>query len=348
MENELKQRIEGLLKNSDMSHESALEVLRAIVLEEDYRTGYFRESVNLHEELANRLELLKKGTPKVQDFTTGFPQFDEKFGGFNKGELIVLGGRPGMGKTRLLVHFAQVIGEKKKVVFYSLEQNLRQLVDRFICSLGGYRMYALSKSNISNEQAEELEKSLVGKVPGNVIINDSSVVSIGSLKAHIIDSIVKSGAELIILDYIQLIGGLRYRQNREIEMSMLCRELKNIARNYNVCIVIASQLSRGVEMRGGDKRPMLADLRDSGAIEQDADKVLLLYSAQYYGIDADEEGNSTDNINTIIIAKNRNGPIGDFNIEVEPGTGACIPKDDEFKNFNNDLRGLLGEDWAPF
>ncbi|MBK6953811.1 MAG: DnaB-like helicase C-terminal domain-containing protein [Crocinitomicaceae bacterium] len=154
--------------------------------------------------------------------------------------------------------------------------------------------------------------------------------------------------KIIVVDYLQLMGSHRNRYNRETEMSIISRALKNIARDLNVCVIAASQLSRSVETRGGDKRPYLSDLRESGAIEQDADKVIFLYRGNYYGLIEDENGMPTDGIAELIVAKNRSGTLDNIRMSIDSEFTRFTDLDSADLNrkffFKNDRLNSLKED----
>ena len=161
----------------------------------------------------------------------------------------------------------------------------------------------------------------------------------------------EKGVKVIFVDYLQLLNSTRYRNNRELEIGYISRELKNIARELTICVVATSQLSRSVEQRGGERKPILSDLRESGSIEQDADKVIFLYRPTYYGIVLDEDGNSTQYLMELILAKNRNGPLTTIRLRHDPQFTSFVPFDPEHfslpKGRLDEIEGESEED-VPF
>ena len=179
-------------------------------------------------------------------------------------------------------------------------------------------------------------------------ISDQPSKSLQVLRERCKKHIEEDGVKVIFIDYIQLISSDRYRHNREMEMSYVSRELKNIAREFNVLLIASSQLSRMVETRGGDKRPILSDLRESGSIEQDADKVFFLYRPEYYGFLLDEDGNTTDGITELILAKNRSGSLDRIQYARDTNYTRIISVNDHLERFsiNRDRLEELGD--TPF
>ena len=250
---------------------------------------------------------------------TGFNDFDKKTNGFAKGELVIFGGRPGMGKTALFVQMALTMARaENNVAYFTLDLNNDLLVLRFLTALTGFSAQQIRSGTLSAEEKLVLEQCLNDLSKSSICIDDNPT-HILQLKEKCRQLHSEGKLDVLIVDYIQLLNGTSYRNggNREMEVSTICRELKNIAREFDVCVIAASQLSRAVENRGGDKRPMLSDLRESGAIEQDADKVVFVYRPEYYKISEDEDGNSLLNTMELILAKNRNGLVCNSALEIK-------------------------------
>jgi len=251
---------------------------------------------------------------------TGFKDLDQLTGGLPIGQLIVLGARPAMGKSSFLISVltnAIKNGIANPIAFFSLEMSAQKTM-----------LLLLSKlSEISYQMlvSKELPKLLLDEIQEKTKIVNNANISIEENCFTIEDIITQThflvkekGVQLILIDYLQLIKVKSRRDSsREAEVAKLCRELKALARKYNIAILVTSQLSRAVESRGGDKRPQLFDLRESGAIEQDADKVLFLHRPEYYGITEDMLGESTIGIAEIIVAKNRDGAMDTIKLKFE-------------------------------
>jgi len=251
----------------------------------------------------DRIDKLQQG--ELKPIGTKFEQFDEKFGGFNGGDLIILAGRPSMGKTALGVQIAeQIQTAEKSALIFSCEMSNGQLIDRVIA--GNSR---ISSKRLFREAAmhEEDWDRLMASVPKlqdmNIYLDDTAVtLDDMAVKARAVKR--KHGLGLIVIDYLQLMSGNERLTNREQEISAISRGLKKMAKDLDVPVIALSQLSRKVEERQ-DKRPIMSDLRESGAIEQDADMILFVYRDDYYNPDSAHKGTAE-----IINAKNRNGDTG--------------------------------------
>ena len=244
---------------------------------------------------------------------TGFTQLDKLTAGWQPSDMIIVAARPAMGKTAFVLSMARNIAveHKQAVAVFSLEMSSTQLVTRLISSESGISSEKLRKGELSETEFATLHEQIGQLANAPLFIDDTPALNIFELRAKCRRLKSQHDVKLIIIDYLQLMtagsegsrGG-----NREQEISTISRSIKSIAKELNVPIIALSQLSRAVETRGGDKRPMLSDLRESGAIEQDADLVCFLYRAEYYKIDQDNFG-STIGIGEVIVAKHRNGAI---------------------------------------
>jgi replicative DNA helicase len=215
-----------------------------------------------------------------------------------------------MGKTQLLVNISLNISVSTPVLYFTFDLSEFLLTSRFISSLSGIAVNKILQHELTDEQKENLASIETKFANHKILVNDSCNNSISALKAHCQKQIQENGVKVIVVDYLQMMSSNKYRNSRELEISFITRELKNIAKDFNVCVIASSQLSRAVESRGGLKHPQLSDLRESGAIEQDADKVIFIYRPEYYGLECDEDGNSTAGVTELILAKNRNGSLG--------------------------------------
>lgn len=247
---------------------------------------------------------------------SGFPSIDELTGGWQGGDLIIIAARPGMGKTAFVVCSAlnSAIRHDKAGAIFSLEMGADQLVMRMITSELDYLDLStdkLRRGKISDHQHDAIHKNITGLVDSKIFIDDTTSLSISKLRAKAFYLKRKHNIQWIIVDYLQLMTADVGKGNREQEIAAISRGLKALAKDLNIPVIALSQLSRAVESRG-DKRPMLSDLRESGAIEQDADLIAFLFRPEYYGITEDQTGNNLRGIGEFIIAKHRNGSLEDI------------------------------------
>ena len=254
----------------------------------------------------DKIEKASKNKGTVTGIPTGFIDLDYKTSGFQPSDLILIAARPSMGKTAFVLNVAQHMAfkEGKTVAIFSLEMSKEQLVNRLFSLESKVDSQALRTGNLTDEDWAKLIEgaAVVGK--SNLIIDDTQGISIAELRSKCRKFKLEHDLGIIIIDYLQLMSGGKHSESRQQEISEISRSLKAVARELNVPVVALSQLSRAVEQRP-DHRPMLSDLRESGAIEQDADVVMFLYRDDYYNKDTDKK-----NIAEVIIAKQRNGPIG--------------------------------------
>lgn len=254
----------------------------------------------------DKIEAASKTKGSVTGIPTGFIDLDYKTSGFQPSDLILIAARPSMGKTAFVLNVAQHMAFKvnKTVAVFSLEMSKEQLVNRLLSLESRVDSQSIRTGNLTDEDWGKLIEGagIIGK--SNLIIDDMPGISIADLRSKCRKYKMEMDLGIIIIDYLQLMTGSKKSESRQQEISEISRSLKEIARELNVPVVALSQLSRAVESRP-DKRPMLSDLRESGAIEQDADVVMFIYRDDYYNKDTDKK-----NIAEIIIAKQRNGPIG--------------------------------------
>lgn len=256
--------------------------------------------------------------PKIFEkysINTGFNNFNEKLGGFKRGDLIIVAARPSMGKTAMALNFSQNVALKgKNVAIFSLEMSKEQLTDRMIASAMAVDSWKLQKWKLSEEEFARMGDALEKLSKVNIYIDDSPADSgLLEIKSKARRLKMEKWLDLLVIDYLQLMSsGNTF--NRVQEISEISRGLKSLARELDVPVIALSQLSRAVESRP-DKRPIMSDLRESGSIEQDADIVLMLYREDYYN--QDEEYYQETNQTNIFIRKNRNGPIGQVDFKFE-------------------------------
>jgi len=244
---------------------------------------------------------------------SGFTSLDRITGGWQKSDLLILAARPGMGKTAFVVSMAKnaAVEFNKPVAIFSLEMSSLQLVKRLISSETEIAQDKILKGNLDNHEFVQLNERIKKLSAAPLYIDDTPALSVFELRAKARRLKENQKVELIIIDYLQLMsGGADAKGNREQEISHISRNLKSLSKELEIPIIALSQLSRQVENRpGGSKRPQLSDLRESGAIEQDADMVMFIYRPEYYGLEVDENNEPTRGKAELIIAKNRHGAL---------------------------------------
>ena len=272
-----------------------------------------------------KIEKASKQTGTVTGIATGFIDLDYRTAGLQPSDLILVAARPSMGKTAFVLNIAQYVAfhEAKSVAIFSLEMSKEQLVNRLFSLESRVDAQALRTGNLSDADWEKLVEGAGIIGDSKLIIDDTPGISIAELRSKCRKYKLEHGLDIIIIDYLQLMTGSgRGSESRQQEISDISRSLKALARELNVPVVALSQLSRAVEQRP-DHRPMMSDLRESGAIEQDADVVMFIYRDDYYNKDTELKG-----ISEIIIAKQRNGPIGTVNL-------AWLPEYTKFANLEH-------------
>ncbi len=254
----------------------------------------------------DKIQDLSKNKGGVTGLPTGFIDIDNQTAGLQRSDLILIAARPSMGKTAFALNIAQYIGVRKKmsVAIFSLEMSKEQLINRMICSEALINAQNLRTGNLTNDDWQKLVESIEPIANSKIFIDDTPGISVTELRAKCRKLKIEKGLDAVFIDYLQLMVSGKKSESRQQEVSDISRTLKAIAREIDAPIIALSQLSRGVEQRH-DKRPMLSDLRESGAIEQDADVVAFLYRDEYYHSDSEEK-----NIAEVIVAKQRNGPTG--------------------------------------
>jgi replicative DNA helicase len=257
----------------------------------------------------DRIDELHKNKGALRGVPSGFKDLDNLLGGFQKSDLVILAARPSMGKTALVLNIAEnaAIKHGAKVAVFSLEQSKDQLVDRLLCSQAGVDSWKLRSGNLNDDDFPRIGQAMGVLSEAPIFIDDTPGQSSLEIRTKARRLQMEHGLDLVIIDYLQLMQG-RNTESRQQEVSEISRSLKGVARELNVPVIALSQLSRAVEARP-DKRPMLSDLRDSGAIEQDADVVMFIYRDEYYEKDTEKK-----NIAEILVRKHRNGPVGDVQL----------------------------------
>ena len=270
-------------------------------------------SVPLRDVIRSSIETIDNLYQRKENITglaTGFRDLDMRTAGLQRSDLIVIAGRPSMGKSALATCIVEHVGvvEKKPVAFFSLEMSKEQLVQRMLCSHARVDAHKVRTGFLSQADWPRLVTAAGKLSEAPIYIDDSPGISVMELRAKARRLKAQYDIQMIVLDYLQLMRGQSRSDNRQQEISEISRSLKALARELNVPLIAISQLSRAVEQRS-DHRPQLSDLRESGAIEQDADLVVLLLREEYYNPTEENKG-----LAEVIIAKQRNGPVGTLNL----------------------------------
>ena len=268
----------------------------------------FRHLKSILPDAVDRIDLLHQSGGNITGIPTGFTEFDKLTAGLQAGELIVIAGRPSMGKSTLAVNIAEnaAIGAKVPTAIFSMEMPSQQLAFRMISSLGRVDQTHLRTGNFPDEDWSRINTAVQLMSDAPIFIDDSASLSPTEIRARARRLKREHGLGLIVVDYLQLMQVHGSTENRATEISEISRSLKALAKELELPIIALSQLNRSVEQRT-DKRPVMSDLRESGAIEQDADLIVFIYREEVYNQDTPRKG-----IADINIAKQRNGPIGDF------------------------------------
>jgi replicative DNA helicase len=259
-----------------------------------------------------QIEVAKNRKDGLSGVPSGLTALDRLTSGWQKSDLVIIAARPAMGKTALVLSMARnaAVEFNKPVAIFSLEMSSLQLVTRLISSESELPGEKLKKGTLEDYEFQQLNDKIKKLAEAPLFIDDTPGLSVFELRAKARRLKEQHNIELIIVDYLQLMtAGGEGKGNREQEISTISRSLKGLAKELNVPVIALSQLSRAVETRGGDKKPQLSDLRESGAIEQDADMVMFIHRPEYYGLTEDETGMPTAGMAELIIAKHRNGPV---------------------------------------
>ncbi len=286
--------------------------------------NFKRDSKLLHQVVQTALmdlDNIRQSSDGLQGVPSGIRSLDEKTGGWQKSDLIIVAGRPGMGKTSFVLSIARnaALDANLPVAMFSLEMSATQLVHRLFSMESGVPSDRISKGTLSEAEWIRL-MDCVGKLQtSNLIIDDTPALSVFDLRAKCRRLKHKHDIQLIVVDYLQLMQGGNENSskggNREQEISYISRSLKALAKELDVPVIALAQLSRAVETRGGNKRPMLSDLRESGSIEQDADMVLFLYRPEYYHLDTFEDESPSAGMADVMFEKNRHGSTGNVRVK---------------------------------
>ncbi|MBN1162718.1 replicative DNA helicase [Patescibacteria group bacterium] len=256
-----------------------------------------------------RLDELSKNKGQLRGVPTGLKSLDRMLSGMQDGNLIVLAARPSIGKSSLAFNIAQHVGtvHKRAVALFSLEMSREMIVDRMIAAQVGIDNWRITTGNLDEEDFEKYGVAVGELAEAPIFIDDTPGISVLEMRTKARRLMLENDIDLIIVDYLQLVKGRR-QESRVQEVSDISQGLKNLARELRVPVLACSQLSRAVEQRGGDKKPQLSDLRDSGSIEQDADVVMFLWRPE-----DDDKTNCK-----LLVSKHRNGPTGDVDLFFKP------------------------------
>lgn len=276
-----------------------------LLSERSVRTGF----VPMRDVLKDSIKVIEKLFEKKDHVTgvaSGFTDLDQLTCGFQPSDLVIIAGRPSMGKTAFVLNIAEHVGIEARVpvAIFSLEMSREQLVMRMLSSVSGVDGNRLRRGFLSREDWPLLSRAAGKLAEAPIFIDDSAGCTVLEIRAKARRLKADSGLALVIIDYLQLIRGRDRSENRQQEISEISRSLKSLAKELKVPVLALSQLSRAVESRGGDKRPQLSDLRESGAIEQDADVVAFIFREDMYRDDADQH----QGVAEVIVRKQRNGP----------------------------------------
>ncbi len=295
---------------------------------------------NIKHEMAPIHEVIKRAISEIEEagkkedalvgVPSGFTKLDRLTSGWQKGELVIIAARPSMGKTAFALSMARnmAIDHGRKVAIFSLEMSAVSLVNRLIVSETEIAGDKIKNGRLSPQEWSMLESRIKALTEASIYIDDTPGISVFELRAKCRRLKAQNKLDIVIVDYLQLMTGPPDSGSREQEVSAISRSLKGVSKELEVPILSLSQLNRSVETRGGNKKPMLSDLRESGAIEQDADMVVFIHRPEKMGLMQDEEGQSTKGLAEIILAKNRNGPTDEVQLRFKEERALFVEPDD--------------------
>lgn len=285
--------------------------------------GHVKKSVQSASDILKKtiraIEIAGKNNTKYSGIRTGFTALDDITLGWQPSDLIIIAARPSMGKTAFVLSLARnvTVDYNIPVAFFSLEMSSVQLMTRLVVAETGFTGTLIRSGKLTPEQWKHLEVKVKPLGTAPLYIDDTPALSVFEFRSKVRRLYSTSGIKLIIIDYLQLMtaGGHGDKGNREQEVAFISRTLKAIAKELDIPVIALSQLNRTTESRGGSKRPQLSDLRESGAIEQDADIVAFIHRPEYYGFDTTDDGQPTAGLAEIILAKHRNGEVTDVRLK---------------------------------
>ena len=285
----------------------------------------------------NEIDEARKKTDDLTGVPAGYKGLDALTSGWQKTDLIILAARPSVGKTafclNLAMNAAMNPGKEFPVAFFSLEMGAGQIVKRLLSAVTDVRLESITRGKMAEHEFIQMSQRMAKLAQAKIFIDDQAALNIFELRAKARRLKQKHGIQMIIIDYLQLMQGGDKNGNREQEISKISRDLKALAKELDVPIIALSQLSRAVETRKESKVPQLSDLRESGAIEQDADMVMFLYRPEYYGINNDAMGEPIEGETHIHIAKHRNGSLGNVKVRFIKEYQRFVDMEDNFGSF---------------
>ena len=277
-----------------------------------------QEGETVREILPNVIQKIEKAAQNgngISGITSGFPSIDRITQGWQNSDMVVIAARPSMGKTAFSLSMAcNIAALGIPCAFFSLEMSKEQIVQRILSMETGINSKQIRSGQLSTDEWQHLENFVTPIEGMPIVIDDQAAMKTLDFRTKAKNYVEKYGVKIIIIDYLQLMKSNEKNQNREREVAEISSTIKAVAKELNVPIIALSQLNRAVESRQGDKRPTLADLRDSGSIEQDADLVCFIHRPEKYGIEVTEDGEPTAELGKIIFGKNRNGEVCDVNL----------------------------------
>ncbi len=314
----LYQQIEELLRQSGSKNEIEA-VLKQLLAAHENETVDSAEATSIAALLADRRDELLANEAVPGTIKSGFHAIDEMLGGLLSNEFMVVGGRPAMGKTQFLANLALNVSQHIPVLYVSFDLDIYQITNKLISTLSGVEFKHLIHKKLTQQEQKRLKIAKAEMAKHQLLITDSYNGSLSCFRAMCAKYIQEQGVKLILIDELQtMIPDSTDSENRWQEISYIGKALKAIARDFNVCVVVTSQLSNDIEWREGSflgKRPRLSDLREGRALEYDADKILLMHRPDYYGFIEDAQGNLLLGNTEMIVAKNQTGPLGTFTIK---------------------------------
>ncbi|MEG2918435.1 MAG: replicative DNA helicase [Clostridium sp.] len=312
--------IKSCMKAIDDSHKESLidQVLEGLEdnIHKSYSSvdmGEMEPIMDVLQETMSEIEARYVGKKDIQGITTGYRELDKVTSGLQRGDLVIIAGRPSMGKTALALNIAQYSSKEAMVGIFSLEMPKQQLINRMLAAKCLIPLNNIKNGNLTETDIEKLMVASAGLSKRKIYIDDTST-TMAAIRGRAKSLKRKAGLDVIIIDYLQLIESTGGSSSREQEVAKISRELKRMAKSLDITIVALAQLSRAAESRK-DSRPMLSDLRESGSIEQDADMVIFPYREEYYDRELREENKDNETeIMEIILGKNRNGETRSVNL----------------------------------
>ncbi|MEI6879926.1 MAG: DnaB-like helicase C-terminal domain-containing protein [Bacteroidota bacterium] len=312
MKSEIIVALKKMIENENAEDDDIVQELQALIYNIEAKNNEYKDAEALSSLFAKNLDIIKNGKANTGIIYTGYREMDYLLNGFSLGELIVIGGRPGIGKTALVLNILLHISKENPVLYFNLNSSNINLSRRILSIIS-----STATERFNNPMfKDEFEQKLIEISPiiseYKINFNPHYDQSLNSFKAYCKKEIDSKGIKVIVIDHLQLIGITNFKYNRDQEISIVTAFLKKMASELNIIIIATSQLSRANENRRGDKRPQLSDLRESGSIEQIANKVILVHRPEYYGIIETADVETIRGLMQIFVAKNDTGNTGEL------------------------------------